>query len=155
MSRLTTGISELQHLTHELLCLGVDGSPVYSDVFCRLNTEILQRAEALFPLKGETPAEEAQLCSALLAGYNATIYNHGDKEEKIQSVLNRAWEVLEALPASTIKCELLLSCYGEVVEDEFLEEAKEIIDSWKERELSEAERAVIELYKEAEESRRS
>jgi hypothetical protein len=120
-----------------------------------LNTEVLQRSEALFPLKGETPEEEAQLCSALLAGYSATIYDHGDKEEKIQTILNRAWEVLEVLPASAVKCELLLYCYEEVWEEELLREAKGIIDSWKERKLSEAEQEVIELYREAEKSRRN
>jgi hypothetical protein len=155
MNNLSTDISTLQHLTHELVYLGTDGSPVYSDVFCRLNTEVLQRSEALFPLKGETPAEEARLCSALLAGYHATIYDHGDKEEKIQSVLNRAWEVLDAVPASAVKCELLLYCYEEVWEEELLGEAKEIISGWKEHVPGEEERKVMELYREAEECRNS
>ncbi|KAA6326124.1 hypothetical protein EZS27_024738 [termite gut metagenome] len=152
MHGLTTQISELQHQTDELLCLGVDGSPVYTDVFSRLNTEVLQHSEALFPLKGETPEEEARLCSALLAGYHATIYNHGDKEEKIQFLLNRAWKVLDVLPASAVKCELLIYCYEEVFEDELLKEAKEMIDGWSGRKLSEEEQKVIEIYREAEES---
>jgi hypothetical protein len=82
-----TEISELQHLADELLGLGVDGLPVYIGVFSRLNTEVLQHSEVLFPLEGKTPEEEARLCSALLAGYHATGCNHGDKEEKEQKVI--------------------------------------------------------------------
>jgi hypothetical protein len=66
--------------------------------------------------------------------------------------LNRAWEVLDVLPASALKCELLIYCYEEVFEDELLKEAKEIIDSWNGKELSRKEQKVIEIYREAEES---
>ncbi|KAA6341882.1 hypothetical protein EZS27_010328 [termite gut metagenome] len=43
MSGLTTQIVELKRLTHELLCLGTDGSAVYSDKFCRLNEAVLYK----------------------------------------------------------------------------------------------------------------
>ncbi|KAA6326559.1 hypothetical protein EZS27_024358, partial [termite gut metagenome] len=79
--------------------------------------------------------------------YHATIYDSkGDKEEKIQSVLNRSWKVLDVLPSSAVKCRLLLCCYAEVYEEDLLQEAKEIIDSWQGRELSEEEQAAVELY---------
>ena len=73
---------------------------------------------ALFPLRGSTVAEEALLCYALLTGYHATIYDHGDKNQKIQSVLDRCWIILDKLPASLLKCQLLVACYGEVFDDE-------------------------------------
>ncbi|KAA6336322.1 hypothetical protein EZS27_015514 [termite gut metagenome] len=143
MSSLTTGLSELQCLTHELLCLGTDGSAVYSDTFCRLNEAVFRCSEALFGLKSENPEEEAQLCFALLEGYHATIYDYeGDKEKKIQAVLNRSWKVLDVLPSSAVKCRLLLCCYGEVYEEDLLEEAGKIADSWTGRELSEEEKQV-------------
>ena len=82
-----TQIHELQHVAHELLYLGADGSPIYADSFRQLNTEVLQKSDALFALKGENPEEEARLCLALLMGYNATIYDYGDKESKKQVFL--------------------------------------------------------------------
>jgi hypothetical protein len=83
MNSLPTGLSELQRLTHELLYLGTDGSLVYSDRFCRLNEAVLRCSNALFGLRGENPEEEAQICSALLEGYHATIYDYrGDTRKK-------------------------------------------------------------------------
>jgi hypothetical protein len=147
MNSLPNVLLELQRLTHELLCLGTDGSAVYSDRFCRLNEDVLKCSDALLELKGESPEEEARICSALLEGYHATIYDSkGDKEEKIQAVLNRAWKVLDVLPSSAVKYRLLLCCYAEVYEEDLLQEAKEIIDSWQGRELSEEEQATVELY---------
>lgn len=46
-----TQIHELQHVAHELLYLGADGSPIYTDSFRQLNTEVLQKSDALFALK--------------------------------------------------------------------------------------------------------
>ena len=37
MDDLTSRALELQHAAHELMYLGMDGEPVYSDTFCRLN----------------------------------------------------------------------------------------------------------------------
>ncbi|WP_349836497.1 UpxZ family transcription anti-terminator antagonist, partial [Bacteroides fragilis] len=53
MNTLMTQIHELQHVAHELLYLGADGSPIYTDSFRQLNTEVLQKSDALFALKGE------------------------------------------------------------------------------------------------------
>ena len=119
MNTLTSQIEQLQSLAHELLYLGVDGAPIYTDHFRQLNKEVLEQSDALYPQRGATPEEEANICLALLMGYNATIYNQGDKEEKKQVVLNRCWDVLDQLPATLLKCQLLTYCYGEVFEEEF------------------------------------
>lgn len=104
--------------------------------FSRLNKEIQILSDALYSAKGDTPEEEAGICLALLMGYSATIYSDKDKEAKKQSILDRAWEVLEQLPPSLLKCQLLTYCYGEVFEDELAQEAHAIIDSWQGRELT-------------------
>ncbi|UVP18232.1 UpxZ family transcription anti-terminator antagonist [Bacteroides fragilis] len=121
MNTLTSQIEQLQSLAHELLYLGVDGAPIYTD-----------------------HEEEANICLALLMGYNATIYNQGDKEEKKQVVLNRCWDVLDQLPATLLKCQLLTYCYGEVFEEELAKEAHTIIESWSNRELLKAEKEIAE-----------
>lgn len=85
-------------------------------------------------------------------GYNATLYNNGDKEERIQHILDRCWDVLEHLPASLLKVQLLVYCYGEVFDEELAREAQTIIDTWQDRELSEDEREVMERLKDVQEN---
>lgn len=145
MNSLESEVSALSTLADELLYLGIDDTPIYSDDFTRLNHEVFQKANALFHQRGSTFEEEASLCLALLKGYNATIYNDGDKEERIQTILNRCWEVLEHLSASLLKVQLLTYCYGEVFEEELAKEAHQIMDSWENKVLSEEELKVIEL----------
>lgn len=128
------------------MCFGMDGTPVYSDTFCRLNKEVLVLSDSLFPVQGSGTEEEANVCLALLMGYNATIYDNGDKEQKKQIALNRACEVLGRLPASLLKVRLLAYTYGEVYEESLLQEAHTIVDSWdKEAMITEQVEAVKEL----------
>ena len=145
MNDLTSRALELQHAAHELMYLGMDGNPVYSDTFCRLNKEVLVKSDSLFSAQISDVEEEANLCLALLMGYNATIYDDGDKEQKKQTALNRACEVLGRLPASLLKVRLLAYTYGEVYEESLLQEAHAIIDGWG-KEVMTAEQ--VELVKE-------
>ena len=66
MNTLTSQIEQLQSLAHELLYLGVDGAPIYTDHFRQLNKEVLEQSDALYPQRGATPEEEANICLALL-----------------------------------------------------------------------------------------
>lgn len=141
---LQSNLDALCRVTYELLNLGLDGNPIYSTDFCRLNTEVYHQADALYPLRGSDVEEEARLCYALLSGYHATIYDHGNKNQKIQKVLDRSWKVLDRLPASLLKCQLLVACYGETFEEELAQEAHAIIDTWSNRDLTVAEREVLE-----------
>ena len=138
-------IDALRQLTHELLYLGMDGEPIYADRFHQLNSEVYSQAEALYSEKAENDEEEATLCITLLKAYSATIYNHGDKDEKIQELLNRSWEVLGKLPDSLLKCQLLVGCYGETFDKELAEEAHRIIDSWMSSLTSEQQEIVGDL----------
>ena len=143
---------ELQQLAQKSLYLGLDGDPIYAEHFTRLNKDIQILSDALSSVKGDTPEEEAGICLALLMGYNATIYSDKDKEAKKQSILDRAWEVLEQLPPSLLKCQLLTYCYGEVFEEELAQEAHAIIDSWQGRELTAKEQEVVENLRNLEEN---
>lgn len=151
MNSFESEISALSTLADELLYLGIDDTPIYSDDFTRLNHEVFQKANALYHQRGSTFEEEASLCLALLKGYNATIYNDGDKEERIQTILNRCWEVLEHLSASLLKVQLLTYCYGEVFEEELAKEANKIIESWDEKLLTKDQVEVIGFLKSLEE----
>ena len=152
MNSLESEVSALSTLADKLLYLGIDDTPIYSDDFIRLNHEVFQKANALYHQRGSTFEEEASLCLALLKGYNATIYNDGDKEERIQTILNRCWEVLEHLSASLLKAQLLTYCYGEVFEEELAKEANKIIESWEEKLLTKDQVEVIGFLKSLEEN---
>lgn len=147
-------VRELQSISHELLYLGIDGTPIYTDRFCQLNTEVFRLSESLFDRKGETDEEEASLCLALLMGYRATAYSDSNKEAKIQEILDRAFIVLDHLGDSVLKCRLLLSCYGEVFDEELIEDIRRIVDGWGGgRQLSSEEETVVEALKELEDSK--
>ena len=97
----------LQRAAHDLMYLGMDGSPIYSDDLSRRN-----------------------VCLALLMGYSASFVDHGEKQQHVQEVLNRCWDILDTLPASLLKLRLLTACYGEVFDEPLADEAHSIIASW-------------------------
>lgn len=152
MNSLLSCAFELQHVAHELMYLGMDGEPVYSDTFCWLNKEVLVKSDSLFFAQSSDVEEEANLCLALLMGYNATIYDDGDKEQKKQMVLNRICHVLEHLPVSLLKVRLLTYCYGEIYEEVLLQEAYAIIEGWNKDNLTSGQTEIIEELKNIEEN---
>ena len=152
MNDLTSRALELRHAAHELMYLGMDGEPVYSDTFCRLNKEVLVKSDSLFSAQSSDVEEEANLCLALLMGYNITIYDYGDKEQKKQLILDRIYNVLEELPDSLLKVRLLSYTYGEVYEESLLKEAHTIISSWDKSALTVEEVEIIEELNNIEEN---
>ena len=138
----------LQRAAHDLMYLGMDGSPVYSDDLSRRNGEVYRLTTALYNsgVKGSTVEEQANVCLALLMGYNASFIDHGEKQEHIQEILNRCWDILEALPASLLKLRLLTACYGEVYDEPLADVARAIIASWDAASLTTAQREAIDEF---------
>ena len=132
MNDLLSCARELQHLAHKLMYLGMDG---------------LVESDSLFAAKSSGIEEEANLCLALLMGYNATIYDNGDKREKKQAVLDRICNILKQLPPSLLKVRLLAFCYGEIYEESLLQEAYGIIDGWDKATLNSEQTEIIEELK--------
>ncbi len=122
----------LQRAAHDLMYLGMDGSPIYSDDLSRRNGEVYRLATTLYNSGtwGTTVEEQANVCLSLLMGYSASFVDHGEKQQHVQEVLNRCWDVLDTLPASLLKLRLLTACYGEVFDEPLAEEARSIIASW-------------------------
>lgn len=122
----------LQRAAHELMYLGMDGSPVYSDDLSRRNGEVYRLTTALYNsgAEGSTTEEQANVCLALLMGYSASFIDHGEKQGHVQEVLDRCWDILDVLPASLLKLRLLTACYGEVFDELLADEASKIIASW-------------------------
>ena len=138
----------LQRAAHDLMYLGMDGSPVYSDDLSRRNGEVYRLTTALYNsgAKASTVEEQANVCLALLMGYNASFIDHGEKQEHIQEILNRCWDILEALPASLLKLRLLTACYGEVYDEPLAEEARAIIASWDAVSFTTEQREAIDEF---------
>jgi hypothetical protein len=147
MNSLLSRALELQQVAHDLMYLNVDAGTIYSDDFCRLNKDVLVKSDSLFSAKGSDIEEEANLCLALLMGYNATIYDYGDKGQKKQAVLDRIFNILEQLPASLLKVRLLTYCYGEVYEGIMLTEAHTIINNWDKSALTAEQMEIMEELK--------
>ena len=141
-------ISALYCAAYELLNLGLNGEPVYADRFSELNWDVRRQSETLIYKQGSSIEEEAALCVALLVAHKAMSFDYGDREANIQKLLDRSFSVLELLPQSLVKCQLLLHCCGEVFAKELLDEAKEIIMGWGGRELSEEEKEMMMWYNE-------
>lgn len=152
MNSLLSRAVELQHAAHTLMYFGMDGEPLYSDDFCRQNKDVLLKSDSLFAAKSSDIEEEANLCLALLMGYNATIYNYGDKEQKKQEILVRAYDVLERLPDSLLKVRLLTYCYGETYEEALLQSARKIVDGWGQASLTSEQIEAVEELRNIEEN---
>lgn len=138
----------LQRAAHELMYLGMNGSPIYSDDLSRRNGEVYRLTTALYNsgTKGSTIEEQANVCLALLMGYNASFVDHGEKQEHVQVILNCCWDLLEALPASLLKLRLLTACYGEVFDEPLADEGRTIITSWDSASLTVEQQEAIDEF---------
>lgn len=138
----------LQRAAHELMYLGMDGSPVYSDDLSRRNGEVYRLTMALYRsgVKGTTIDEQANVCLALLMGYSASFVDHGEKQRHVQKVLDCCWDVLDALPASLLKLRLLTACYGEVFDESLADEGRSIIASWDSLSLTPEQQEAVDEF---------
>lgn len=144
--------SSLFSLAHHLLTYGLDGSPIYADQFTRLNRDVYERAIELYNTRGTTVEEEAELCLGLLVAFAATIYDNGSKQQYVQNVLDRSWEVLPKLSPSLLKVRLLTYCYSEFYDESLAKEAHVIISTWNKEELTLEQAEAIEELKGVEEN---
>jgi hypothetical protein len=142
---LSAETAALQRAAHELMYLGVDGSPIYSDDLSRRNGEVYHLTAALYNsgAKGSTVEEQADICLALLMGYSASFVDHGEKQQHVQEVLDRCWNILDTLPASLLKLRLLTACYGEVFDEPLADEGRAIIASWDSSSLTHEQQEAI------------
>ncbi|WP_288359311.1 UpxZ family transcription anti-terminator antagonist [uncultured Bacteroides sp.] len=148
MSFLEEAIA-LQRVAHDLMYLGTDGSPIYSDDLSRRNSEVYRLTTTLYNSGtwGATVEEQANVCLAMLKGYSASFIDHGEKQQHVQEVLKRCWDILDILPASLLKIRLLTACYGEVFDEPLADEGRSIIASWDSASLTaEQQEAIVEFY---------
>lgn len=145
---LSEETASLQRAAHDLMYLGMDGSPIYSDELSRCNRDVYRLTTALYDsgVKGSTVEEQASVCLALLMGYNASFIDYGEKREHVQEVLDRCWDILDTLPPSLLKLRLLTVCYGEVFDAPLADDARAIIASWDSASLTEEQQEAIDEF---------
>lgn len=96
-----------------------------------LSREILDRADRLYPSRGQTATEEASLCATLLMAYNTSMYGPADRLERVNALLRRAEAVLPLLGSDVPeRVRLLAWCFAEVEEESLLLEAEAIVAGW-------------------------
>ena len=118
---LSAEIAALLGAAHELMYLGMDGSPVYSDDLSRRNSEVYRLTTASF-------------------------IDHCEKQKHIQEILDRCWNILDVLPASLLKLRLLTACYGEVFDEPLADEGRAIIASWDSASLTSEQQEAIDEF---------
>ena len=125
----------LQRAAHDLMYLGMDGSPIYSDDLSRRNSEVYRLTTTLYNSGtwGTTVEEQANVCLALLKGYSASFIDHGEKQQHVQEVLRRCWDTLDTLP-------------GEVFDEPLADEGRSIIASWSVASLTAEQQEAVDEF---------
>ena len=138
----------LQRAAHDLMYLGMDGSPIYSDDLSRRNSEVYRLTTTLYNSGtwGTTVEEQANVCLALLKGYSASFIDHGEKQQHVQEVLRRCWDPLDTLPSSLLKLRLLTACYGEVFDEPLADVGRSIIASWSVASLTAEQQEAVDEF---------
>ena len=149
---MNSEIATLYSSAHRLLTLGMDGNPIYADDFARLNRDVYEQALQLYNTSGDIPESEAELCLGLLIAFSATIYDNGHKQQYIQRLLDRSYEVLPKLSSSPLKARLLSYCYSEVYDESLAQTAHTIINTWDKTYLTQEQMEIIEELKNFEEN---
>lgn len=120
----------------------------YIDKYQEANSRIVRWRNKLAHTQGDTAEEEAEICLALLMGCKAYVRD----DERMEKALERTQKVLPLLPDGLVKCSLLIFCYSEVYNEKILEQARQIIGTWQESNLSEEQRQAITILKDTEEN---
>ncbi len=153
---LSDKIQQLYTLCHDLLYLGMDGSPVYTNDLSRLNRDVYRLCNEIYDggFQGTTPDEEGLLCLSLLKGYASTYCDYGDKQSRIQAVLQRIRAVLPQLSNSLLRVRLLVWTYSETFDDSLAREAHALMEAWGDVAMwTEDQREIQEELRNFEESR--
>ena len=114
--------NSVSSVVKKLLEYGEDGTPVYVNELTALNQELRNLCADLLLQKGESPEEEAEILVTLFKGYDTMLFNFSSENEQVIQ------ELLEKLPASVLKCQLLLECFEQTGDEELIREAKKNIE---------------------------
>lgn len=107
---LQSKIDHLLSYVYKLLPVGRNMNYIYADDLSELNNVIHNQINELYSQWGNTVEQDASLCFALLMGYSVSMYANPDDEIKKQHILIRSQQLLQILPPSSLKEQLLTIC---------------------------------------------
>ncbi|NLI37595.1 MAG: transcriptional regulator [Bacteroidales bacterium] len=140
-TKLITKAKELRRVAERLAYFQDDGEYSYIDKYKEVLSWIYRACRELIRFHGENDEEEAEICLSVLIGYSTTVRN----AKNIRRAIDRAYMVLPHLVPSLLKCQLLVYCYVEVRNQKLLDQAKQIMRTWNDSQLSEEEIRMKEL----------
>ena len=105
-SSLQEKIDKLQNTVHALLHKSHSMECVYIDDIARLNNEIHEQINDLYPCHGKTVEQEAALCLSLLMGFSVSIYANSEDEAKKRTVLRRSQKIMKNQLPSPLQIQL-------------------------------------------------
>lgn len=121
--------NSVSSLVKTLRAYGEDGAPVYVNELTDLNNQLKQLCDELLLQEGSTAEAEAEILVSLFRGYETLLFNSCCKTEAfVQQLLDRSAAVLDKLPASQLKCLLLLYCYEQTGDEELIGEVKGFLE---------------------------
>lgn len=144
MKSIRLQIENLEQSLHELIHLGEGDFYVNVEDVISLNKRIRAGIESLYPVEATDINEEARRCVILLEAYGQLMCQDGQDDKRRQSLLNSSARLLGKLPATLLKCRLLVSCYGEIYEPYLVDEAHAIIEGWQGRALNQEEQNLVD-----------
>lgn len=107
-------IENLLSSVSNLLLIGNHIGYIYADEFSDLNHDIHNQINELYPLRGNTVEQDANLCLAILMGYSISVYANPEDEFKKRKVLVRSQRLLQTLSPSFLQRQLS-STYNELL----------------------------------------
>lgn len=141
-TNLITKAKELRRVAERLAYFQDDGEYSYIDKYKEVLSWIYKSCRELIRFHGENNEEEAEICLSVLIGYSTTVRN----AKNIKCAVNRAYMVLPYLASSLLKCQLLAYCYVEDRNQKWMDQAKQIMQTWTDSQLSEEEARTKELF---------
>ena len=113
IEKLQKTVDTLLHMGENMDCICVDDlslrnymAGVYVDDLARLNNEIHEQINDLYPCHGKTAEQEAALCLSLLMGYSVSMYANSEDEAKKKTVLRRSQMIMKNQLPSPLKIQL-------------------------------------------------
>ena len=82
---IPTRVQILRDTVRQALVFMMDKQPLDSNRVQWSNNHIMKQADALFTIQGNSPEEEAELCSVLLMSYQVLNEHNPDKDPKSAS----------------------------------------------------------------------
>lgn len=103
-------IDDLLNSISKLVFIGNSVEAIYMDELVALNYSIHKQINELYPLRGCTVEQDANLCLAILLGFSISMYANPEDELKRQRTLTRSQRLLKEISSPSLREQLVAIC---------------------------------------------